>query len=597
MGYLRFLNNYFFYASYFYDYLKFRLPLTLLFSILVGFFDGIGLALFIPLLELISNSANPDVAAGDDVVSSFIVNFLKIEVSFLNIFLLILFFFSLKGVAKFFEGFLRIKYQQYFMRKVRVSNIDLLSSYDYELFVTSDAGRIQNTFSAEVTRVNTAYKLFIKSIQMGVLVCVYIVLAFSSDWKFSAIVMAGGFFMNLTFKMLYSKTKTYSKQFTKHNSTFQNLLLQKVQLFKYLKSTGLSKPYGEKLKKNISEIEGVQRKIGFLDAVIVALREPLAIIIVFLAILLNIYFFDKTMGTILLSLLLLYRAITYFMGMQEHYNLFLGVSGSIENLRSFTDELRAGKEETGSKEFSGFHNSLNLNSVGFEFKSGTKILENINLIIKKNETVAIVGESGAGKTTLLNIISGLLKPSNGNYLIDGIPIDELDLSSFKRRVGYIVQDAAIFNDTIYNNITFWAPKTEENLLKFDKAVKKAAIYDFIQQLPQREETSLGNNGINISGGQKQRFAIARELFKEVDFLFMDEATSSLDSETEAAIQHNINSLKGKYTIVIIAHRISTVKVADRIIMLKNGRLQAEGDFQSLSEGSIDFQEMLKHQIS
>ena len=571
--------------------------MTLVASIMVGFFDGIGLALFIPLLKLISDPTNSGMGSGEDVVSDLIINYLGVEANFVNIFLLILFFFSLKGIAKFFEAFLRVKYQQFFMRKVRVSNIDLLSAFDYELFITSDAGRIQNTFSAEVTRVNTAYRLYIKSVQMAVLVGVYIFLALSADWKFSAFVMAGGVLMHLGFKILYVRTKNYSRQFTEHNSIFQNLLLQKVQLFKYLKSTGLSRLYGEKLKRNISEIEGVQRKMGFIDAIIVALREPLAIIIIFLAILLNIYFFEKTMGTILLSLLLLYRAITYFMGMQEHYNLFLGVSGSIENLQSFTNELKAGKEKTGSKEFQRFENSLTLKHVDFRFKSGARVLENVDLEIKKNETIAIIGESGAGKTTLLNIISGLLQPSAGEYLVDQEPLTEFQIASFKRRVGYIVQDPAIFNDSIYNNITFWAPKTPENLKKFNNAVQQAAIDSFIKRLPGKEETVLGNNGINISGGQKQRFAIARELYKEVDFLFMDEATSSLDSETEAAIQQNIKNLKGKYTIVIIAHRMSTVKVADRIVVLQNGKIQSEGSFESLSASSVQFQEILRHQTS
>ena len=140
-----------------------------------------------------------------------------------------------------------------------------------------------------------------------------------------------------------------------------------------------------------------------------------------------------------------------------------------------------------------------------------------------------------------------------------------------------------------------APKTEENFLRFIHAVKKAAIFDFIQNLPEKENTVLGTNGINISGGQRQRLSIARELFKKVDFLFMDEATSALDGETESVIQQNIHQLKGEFTILIIAHRLSTIKDADRIILMKNGSIIDIGNFESLLSSSVEFREMVRLQ--
>ena len=596
MGYKKFLNNYFHYFRYFFSYLKYRLILALITSFFVGVLDGIGLALFIPLLKLISQSGNQNFSGeNQDFISRLIIEKLGLQPTLINIFLLILLFFSLKGIAKFLEAYLRVVYQQFFMRTLRIENIDFLSRFDFQKFIMADAGRIQNTFSGEVARVNTAYRFYIKSVQMSILVLVYIILALGSDWKFTLLVMAGGLMLNYIFKFLYKRTKQFSQKYTRQNNLFQNLLLQKVHLFKYLKATGLNSMYGEKLKKNIYEIEGVQRKIGLIDALIAALREPLAILIVFVAILLNMYFFGVAMANILFSLILLYRAITYFMGMQEHYNLFLGVSGSIDNLEDFTAELRAGEETTGTKVFDRFKKELRLKHVDFRFDSDSQILKNIDLVIRRNETLAIVGESGSGKTTLLNVISGLLLPSSGKYQIDGKPVKDMELSSFKRRIGYIVQDPTIFNDTIFNNVSFWAPKTEENYQRFLKAVKKAAISDFIEQLPEKEDSLLGSNGINISGGQKQRLSIARELYKDVDFLFMDEATSALDSETEAAIQQNITELKGKYTIILIAHRLATVRSADRIILMKNGRIKAEGDFSKLYSESEEFQEMVSHQ--
>jgi len=596
MDYKKFLKNYFHYLSYFYGYLRYRIFIAFGISLLVGLLDGIGLALFIPLFKLITAESNTaEVGKNQDFISDLVINQLGITPNLTNIFLLIFVFFSLKGISKFIESFTRVIYQQYFMRKIRISNIDLLNRYDFQKFLKTDSGRIQNTFSGEVNRVNTAYIYYFKSIQFGVLVLVYVSLALGSDWKFTLLTVVGGILINFIYKVLYKRTKYFSKKLTLQSHIFQNLLVQKIHLFKYLKATGLNDLYGEKLKTNIIGIEGLQRRMGMVDALLGAIREPLTILVVFGAIFLNMYFFDEVVGSILLSLILLYRGITFFMAMQEQWNLFLGVSGSLDNMQSFTEELKRGRERNGTEIFKGFTEKLQLKDLSFEFDSGEKVLRNINLDIYKNETLAIVGESGSGKSTLLNILSGLLFPGSGSYLIDNTSIEQLDLPSFKKHIGYIVQDATIFNDTIYNNISFWAPKTATNYGRFLKAIEKAAISDYIMNLPQKEDSLLGTNGINISGGQKQRLSIARELYKEVDFLFMDEATSALDGETESVIQQNINRLKGQFTIIIIAHRLATIKNADRIILMKNGSISAIGGFEKLLKTSIEFRGMVQLQ--
>jgi ABC-type multidrug transport system fused ATPase/permease subunit len=218
------------------------------------------------------------------------------------------------------------------------------------------------------------------------------------------------------------------------------------------------------------------------------------------------------------------------------------------------------------------------------------------LEIHKNETIAFVGESGSGKTTLINIISGLLPVTSGKMLIDGIDSKDLNKNSYSRRVGYITQEPVVFTDTIFNNISFWAEPTAENYQRFEWALQQASLTDFIQSLPEKENTVIGHNGVNLSGGQKQRISIARELFKEVDILVLDEATSALDSETEEAIQRGIDQLHGKYTILVVAHRLSTIKNADRIIIMDKGEIVEEGAFKELVQKSLKFQKMVELQV-
>jgi subfamily B ATP-binding cassette protein MsbA len=280
--------------------------------------------------------------------------------------------------------------------------------------------------------------------------------------------------------------------------------------------------------------------------------------------------------------------------LQTTWNKYLELSGSFNNSEAFTKELKMGKESAGKVEFKNFEKQIYVKSVNFNYGE-TKILQNINLQILKNESIAFVGESGSGKTTLLNIMAGLLKPAEGEVLIDGQNLKQIHTPSFQKRIGYITQEPVIFNDTIFNNVTFWDTPSPDNKRKFNEALNKANIYDFVKEQLKQEETVLGNNGINISGGQKQRLSIARELYKNVDFLFLDEATSALDSETEREIQENIDKLKGQFTMIIIAHRLSTIKNVDRIVFLNKGKIEREGTYKELIAESELFKRMVKLQ--
>jgi len=324
------------------------------------------------------------------------------------------------------------------------------------------------------------------------------------------------------------------------------------------------------------------------------LREPLTILVVVLAILIQATYFNVDIGLLILSLIFLYRALTFLIALQEQWNRFLGVSSSMDNMTQFTLELRNNKEKNGNLKFNSFKNKISLRNIYFNYDE-TIIIKGLNLEIFKNETIAVVGESGSGKSTLMSILSGLLIPSQCEMFVDGKNISEIDLNSFRRRIGYIAQEALVFNDTVFNNITFWEEKNSENIEKFKEAIRKAALYDFVYLLQDKEDEILGSNGINISGGQKQRLSIARELYKDVDFLFMDEATSVLDGETEAVIQSNIDKLKGYYTIIMIAHRLATIKNADRIVRLNGGRIEAVVTYKELLETCSTFQDMIRLQ--
>lgn len=564
---------------------------------MVGLLDGLGLAMFLPLLELV---ADQDASASAEQMGNlaFILDGLRglgLKLTITVVLLTMLVFFLLKGVAKYFESYLQVIYQQYFIRKIRVENIDALTNYSYNAFVSADAGKIQNTLNGEVQRVIQGFKSYNTMLQQLVLIITYSVLAFLANPEFAALVFVGGVLSNFLFRVLYKKTKRLSGELVKRNHGFQGLLIQKVAFFKYLKATGSIRKYARELKERVYDIEETTRNIGIINSIMAGVREPLMITIVVGVILVQVKLMGGSLSTIILSLLFFYRGLAAVTHLQTSYNNFLSFSGSITNMQVFIADLKKHRRKNGKEVIESFEKNVELKDVTFAYDDFDPILKDISLKINKNETVALVGESGSGKTTLMNILSGLLVPNSGILNIDGQDSQSLNITTFQKRIGYITQEPVIFDDSVFNNVSFWADKTEENLSRFREALRKAHINDFVKGQSNGEEARLGNNGINLSGGQKQRISIARELYKDVDFIFMDEATSALDSETERQIQKNIDEIKGHYTIIIIAHRLSTIKNADRVIIMKKGEIIDTGSYEVLLSRSSEFKAMVTTQ--
>jgi len=588
------LKKYFESLAYYYSYLGYRILVIICFSIFVGLLDGFGLAMFLPLLQMVNDST---AVASDSLGNlSFLLEFLNSTGLNLNLvtilgFMVLLFF--LKGLMQYANGVYRMRTLQKFIKKIRFQNIKGLNNLAYKYFVSSDVGRIQNTLTGEVDRVAVSFANYFYAIQFGVMVIVYMGFAFRMDAQFAILVSIGGILTNFLYKSLYTKTKGASRKLTAENNVFQSLIIQNVGNYKYLKATGSLSRYGKKLKESVLKIEDSNIKIGVLDSILIAAREPLLIAVVVVVIYIQTQLLGSSLGQILFSLLFFYRALNFLMQMQARWNKFLGVSGSLENMQAFTKELKDNVELKNAVALTEELKELTLSNVYFLYGK-TKVLSDVNLQILRNETIAFVGESGSGKTTLVNIVAGLLPVDEGAYLINNKKSDKYNILSFQQKIGYITQDPVIFNDTLYNNVTFWE---DDNAIKkqFWQAIERAALSDFVNSLPEKEQTILGNNGINLSGGQKQRLSIARELFKAVEILILDEATSALDSETEKAIQKNIEALHGNYTILIVAHRISTIKNADRIVVMKKGRIEHIGTFSDLLNTSSYFKKLVELQ--
>jgi subfamily B ATP-binding cassette protein MsbA len=369
-------------------------------------------------------------------------------------------------------------------------------------------------------------------------------------------------------------------------------MIQAIQYFKYLKSTNYLSTYARKLEGVIDKTEYLNRKTGYYGAITSGIREPMILLIVVVVIYIQINWMGGNMGSIILSLVLFYRALTFLIQIQSQWQSFINMTGAMSTVADLSQTMDNEVEIDGNRTFKSVEKEIKIENTDLSY-GNNKVLNNVNILIPKNKTIALVGASGSGKTTLANIIIGLIFPDTGKVSIDNIPLTNFNLNSYRSKIGYISQDSVVFNDNIYNNITFWAEETAENVKRFWEVIKMASLEEFVSTQPEKEKSPLGDNGILISGGQKQRISIAREMYKrEVEILILDEATSALDSETELIIQENIENLHGHYTMIVIAHRLSTIRNVDTIYLLDKGKVTISGNFDFMLQKSDKFKRMV-----
>jgi len=584
------------YFSYFRNIAGWHMYGYILVNLLVGLLDGLGLAMFIPLLG-IASGINTNTGDENSDVINFIVNlfdFVGVNVNLVNALLFMVIVFSIKGVFYYLRSVYFIKIRVKSVSLLRLNLIENLNELSYSGFTKLEAGRIQNTMVGELGKVIGALMSFFVYLQHIIMLATYIFLAFIANWQFAILVAIGGSLSNLFYKYINSYTKEKATLLSSKGNSFNAVLIQILHNFKYLKATNHYRLFSKKLVDNIGEQEKINLGVGKISSIGESLREPFTIVIITGVIIVQTSYLGESFSSILLSLLLFYRALGHLVSMQNSWNTFLSNSSGIDSFENLLSDFKQYKEPLHYQEKIEHIDDINIKNISLSFR-GKKAIDNISFSIKKNSSVAFVGESGAGKTTLANIISGLQTPDDGEIIIEGKSLYKTNLNFFRNHLGYITQEAVIFNDSIFNNITFWQEKSEENKEKFRQTIEKVSLSEFLDELPEKENTQLGNNGILISGGQKQRISIARELYKDAELLILDEATSALDTETERHIKNNIDLLQGQTTLIIIAHRLSTIKNVDMIYLLDKGKIIASGDFDSLIKSSEKFKKMVELQ--
>jgi len=409
-----------------------------------------------------------------------------------------------------------------------------------------------------------------------------------------------GLVLLFSFKYLNAYVRRLSRKQSEEMSTLNKLLVQSLQSLKYIVSTNQTAHLRSGVVESVDRLTGYIFRQNVASAFTKAIKEPASVLLIVGLIALQVGVFNDPVAPIFVALLLFHRGMQGLMAVQSSWQRTMNKIGSVEMVDEEFDVVLDNLEQSGSKQLGPLSEGIELRNVHFAYnEEDGDVLHDINVDVPANTTVALVGESGAGKSTLVDMMTLMLKPRKGMVVVDGVPHDEINLASWRDQIGYVSQETVVFDDTVANNICLWQGDIDENPALRERvihAAERAHADHFIRDLPNGYQTVVGDRGVRLSGGQRQRLFVARELFKEPNLLLLDEATSDLDTASEQHIQDSIDALKGEVTVVIIAHRLSTVKNADRVYVLDEGRVIEAGTYHELrSRENGEFREMVEMQ--
>lgn len=463
-----------------------------------------------------------------------------------------------------------------------------IARLDYLTFLKRDTGAFVHLATKETERSVTAFYQTAFLIPKFLTIVIYAALSLRFEWRFTLLALALGGVLVWIYRRITRSTEQLARMIAAAESRYNSLLIQWIQAFKYCVATQGTGSIRSRAHAEANTMAQVGGRIGFVSALIPATSESLIVILLVVGMTLQTQVFKGEWASIAVTILFLYRMLRELMVVQGSLQVFGTVSPSVDRIETFLKESeeRARVEPPPSfsrKERGGADPAeVRMERIGFKYDAAW-VLRDIDVCIPPAKIFALVGESGAGKSTLVDLVLGVLNPTEGAVKI-----------SENVRIGYVPQDSVLFDATIRENLTLWGSDPRDETQVWE-ALRAAGAEAFVRALPEGLETCVGERGVRLSGGQKQRLSIARELFREPGLLVMDEATSALDAESEHVIQTTLRALRGKVTIILIAHRLATVREADQILVLDQGRIVQRGTFEELAQQEGRFRRMVELQ--
>lgn len=555
------------------------LTLTVL-GFLSGFFGGIGVSALIPAFSL----AIGEGSTGEDFISRNIQSFFRffgIDLTVASVLLFIVLLFLLKAATTIMFSYISAHITSEYEEKTRKQLFENFLRARWPYLLTQKLGHLEKILMTNVGRSTAMLSQIGYAIMAAANLVVYMAVAVTISFSITALTFVfGGALFFLFLRPFASRIRALSAETELIQRQLSHYINQNILGLKTIQATGIGNIVAKGGAQYFHGLRNLSIRGTILSIFSSMLMEPIGIIFISGVFVFSYYISPNFSIASLAAVIYLIRQI--FSYLEQLYTHLLGFNDKapyVEVLLQHQKEALEQKEENNGTNKFVFEKEFSFEKVNFSYNENSQVLDNVGFTVKKGEFVGIIGPSGVGKTTVVDLALRLFNPSGGKILLDGKNISAISMEEWRKNIGYVSQDIFLMNDTVLNNIKFYDESITPK--KAEEVAKMANIYDFIAELPDKFNTVIGERGLLLSGGQRQRLIIARVLAREPQLLILDEATSALDNESEIKIQKVIENLKGKITVIVIAHRLSTLMNSDKIFSLHDGYIAESGSPQEL----------------
>jgi ABC-type multidrug transport system fused ATPase/permease subunit len=567
-----------------------RFTLVVLSAALASFLEGAWVAAIVPILQVLGGAGTGG-TIGTAVAT--ILHLLGLPLALVPALGLLLALMLAQQAATVLQQKITFGSIYQFEKGLRARLYEAIFRAAWPLFMKEKTSDLVNALILEATRASGAYYAMSQMLSIFLMLVAYGTLAMFISVPMTVLIVAAGTLFAFTLGKRVRRGSVIGMNVTKLNQEVQGEALESVSGAKLVKGVAAENAAIDRFGVTINGLAHEQYRLQMNQAWVRVIYDSLTAALVVASIYIESVVLHMTMPEIIVFLLIFARIAPRISSVTLQQHNVLAYLPAVACVDDLTAEGESMVEASGSVLLPPFSRAIEASGVCFGYDPAIPVVHDLDLTIESGKTTAVVGPSGAGKTTIVDLVMRLILPQSGEVVVDGVPIADLELYDWRRRIGYVAQDSVLFHSTIADNIRFGAPgATDEQI----RAAAKAAYADeFIAALPEGYDTMVGDRGMRLSGGQRQRIALARALARQPEILILDEATSALDAESEERIQEAVARLAGRVTVLVITHRLATVRDADVIYVLEGGRVIEKGTYEELVLRGGRFEELRRLQ--
>ncbi|MBP7654383.1 ABC transporter ATP-binding protein [Candidatus Dependentiae bacterium] len=543
-------------------------------------FEGLGLLSLAPIIDSLIYQ-NSIYASSNKIIRYTSELFLRFNIKY-SLFYLLFFFlliFVIKKIIDFFCLYLQAELRRDLVADFGGKIYNNLMEISYSYYHASKKGELIYYISGSAMHAGHALIHCINLLISLLMISVYFIVLSMVSLKLSLLILVMSGISIAIYKNRIKKSFVYSKESALKNQKLNSMFIETIDGIKIIKAYMREEYEKIKFKHHLFDYLNANFKSSVNTGKMRLLKSPVTMFLVAGMIYVSKKYFNMSFSEMGLFFIVAYRFIPAFQGIADSLDLLSSTLPPVSiGLNVISSENKPYILD-GNKNVRSFDSEIKFEKVSYEYIKGNLVINNMSFIVPKQKTTAIIGATGSGKSTIIDLIMRFYDPASGVISVDGTDLKNLKLAEWRNLISVVLQDNFIFNASVKENILYGKLDADEGEIL--NAAKNANAYDFIMKLPDKFDTVLGERGITLSGGQKQMIALARALVRKPQILILDEATSSLDNESERLIQNSIEKLSKNITVIVIAHRLSTILNADQIIVIDNGKIVETGNHAEL----------------